>query len=834
MAAGSAALFLSPLPRSNSLRPPRFPSALPDALSTAVASAPVPAPFFSSRHFFRHAPPRFCSPAECGDASHSLLAEKPWAHSGGSSRAPTAPWMNQPLVLPPEDVLDLSRPARKKREGKPRGGSLTHTVRGGRSRQAMKKIVQSIARLGEKSPPDEDEEGGAVEGLLNFPLEQVLGCSEEEGGSPGGAMPWVGTEKPVVSPRAKKPKVVTAAELTLPEALLTRLRTEALKLTKWVKAKKAGVTDDVVDEIRASWRRNELVMVKFVEPLCRNMDRAREIVEIKTGGLVIWSKGNALVVFRGNIDHKSSDLVHTMPFSDGEQSSSSTPILEKSDDYFEMSSWRNNIISREVSSHAREEHYRHENRISEIINHDESTTGTLYEREVNRLLDGLGPRFLDWWWPKPLPVDADLLPEIVPGFKPPIRLCPPHVRPRLTDDELSYLRKLARPLPTHFALGKNSKLQGLAAAIMKLWEKSLIAKIAVKRGVPGTDDEQMVNELKASLNTYSSQVINIKLIMQRLTGGILILRNKYFIILYRGKDFIPPTVANSIFDRERELKNMQLQEEKARQKATETFSYGDGTVSITSSSGTFKEFRDFKSNCWHLRNGNWEDKVKMEADKEWLWKELGRQERKLQLLKLKIDKSEKELVKLNSKWRLSKQVSDQEFLTEEERQTFRRIGLKMDEFLLLGRRGVYDGTIASIHMHWKHREIVKVITMQQKFSQITFTASLLEIESGGILVTIEKLRRGHTIIIYRGKNYQAPIKLLPENLLTKKEAFERSIHIQRRGSLKYFSQRRQQSIWELKMKLVSMHILQDMATRRQNDTCALIVLILKDVRAWTE
>lgn len=68
-------------------------------------------------------------------------------------------------------------------------------------------------------------------------------------------------------------------------------------------------------------------------------------------------------------------------------------------------------------------------------------------------MDGLGPRFIDWWRPKPLPVDADLLAEVVPGFRPPFRLCPPKTRSKLTDDELTYLRRLSRPLPTHFVLG---------------------------------------------------------------------------------------------------------------------------------------------------------------------------------------------------------------------------------------------------------------------------------------------------------------------------------------------------------------------------------------------
>ena len=46
--------------------------------------------------------------------------------------------------------------------------------------------------------------------------------------------------------------------------------------------------------------------------------------------------------------------------------------------------------------------------------------------------------------------------------------------------------------------GRNTKLQGLAAAILKLWEKSLTAKVAVKVGIQNTNNEQMAWNLKAS------------------------------------------------------------------------------------------------------------------------------------------------------------------------------------------------------------------------------------------------------------------------------------------------------------------------------------------------
>lgn len=75
------------------------------------------------------------------------------------------------------------------------------------------------------------------------------------------------------------------------------------------------------------------------------------------------------------------------------------------------------------------------------------------EAEFNHLLDGLGPRFIDWWGTGVLPVDADLLPQTISGFKTPLRLVPTGMRSRLTNAEMTDLRKLARKLPSHFALG---------------------------------------------------------------------------------------------------------------------------------------------------------------------------------------------------------------------------------------------------------------------------------------------------------------------------------------------------------------------------------------------
>lgn len=98
-----------------------------------------------------------------------------------------------------------------------------------------------------------------------------------------------------------------------------------------------------------------------------------------------------------------------------------------------------------------------------------------------------------------------------------------------------------------------------------------------------------------------------------------------------------------------------------------------------------------------------------------------------------------------------------------------------------GRRGVFDGVIEGLHQHWKHREVVKVITMQRALNQVNYTAKLLEAESGGILVSVDKLKEGYAIIIFRGKNYKRPLHSVSKNLLTKRKALSRSLEMQRIG-----------------------------------------------------
>ncbi|CAN1726086.1 CRM-domain containing factor CFM2, chloroplastic [Linum perenne] len=96
-----------------------------------------------------------------------------------------------------------------------------------------------------------------------------------------------------------------------------------------------------------------------------------------------------------------------------------------------------------------------------------------------------------------------------------------------------------------------------------------------------------------------------------------------------------------------------------------------------------------------------------------------------------------------------------------------------------GRRGVFDGTVENMHLHWKYRELVKLLSSEKNFEAAHQVGKTLEAESGGILVAVESISKGHVIIVYRGKNYKRPASLRPQTLLNKKEALKLSLEAQR-------------------------------------------------------
>ncbi|KAL3618856.1 hypothetical protein CASFOL_037304 [Castilleja foliolosa] len=551
------------------------------------------------------------------------------------------------------------------------------------------------------------------------------------------------------------------AERLIPEHELRRLRNVSLRMFERMKVGAAGVTQALVEAIHEKWKHDEVVKLKFEGPPLMNMKRTHEFLESRTGGLVIWRSGGLVVLYRGmayKLDCIKSYSEHVEADYDSLKSlkTENIKVDVESSRLHSSSSFKNLSKQEQVDLH-----------------------------ELDRLLDELGPRFVDWVGREPLPVDADLLPAVVPGFKKPFRLLSHGTKQALRDKEMTYLRQTARTMPPHFALGRSRELQGLAKAMVKLWEKSAIAKIAIKRGVQNTSNERMAEELKI------------------LTGGTLLSRNKEFIVLYRGNDFLPPNVSNALVEAEKTATLQQEEEERARQRAATLIN----PTKISKQrlvAGTLAETMAATS-----RWGNQPDSAEM--DKMMREKEVARHaflvkslQNKLDLAKGKIRMAEKSLQKVLKNQEPEDLPTDLETLTDEERFLFRKIGLSMKPFLELGRREIFDGTIENMHLHWKYRELVKIVVERKTFSQVRHIALSLEAESGGVLVSVEKTPKGHVIIVYRGKNYQRPLAfaIRPKNLLTKRQALARSIELQRREALKHHVLELEEEIETRKQELV--------------------------------
>lgn len=154
----------------------------------------------------------------------------------------------------------------------------------------------------------------------------------------------------------------------------------------------------------------------------------------KTGGLVIWRSGSNILLYRG-VDYKYPYFLSDT-HNGGAVASTSEEVIPESS-------------NKKTSHPPLIQGVGTPNRVRFQLPGEAQLA-----EEADRLLEGLGPRFTDWWGYEPLPVDADLLPAVVPGFRRPFRLLPYGVKPQLTNDEMTILKRLGRPLPCHFALGE--------------------------------------------------------------------------------------------------------------------------------------------------------------------------------------------------------------------------------------------------------------------------------------------------------------------------------------------------------------------------------------------
>ncbi|TYI08859.1 hypothetical protein ES332_A09G030800v1 [Gossypium tomentosum] len=708
---------------------------------------------------------------------------------------------HSPLTLLPTTLIQppILSPQYLKPTLKPRKyiflirSSITRPENQALPQSAIQRIADKLRSLGFSETPNpqpESESGSGCPGEIFVPLPEKLPkyrighTIDTSWSTPENPVPDPGSDPGSLMVRFRDMKrerkkmgrvkeeervVPSLAELKLSAAELKRLRTVGIGEKRKLKVGKAGITEGIVNGIHERWRKSEVVRI-VCEDICKmNMKRTHEVLERKTGGLVIWRSGSKIILYRGanyKYPYFSADKIGTHDSSSN--ASPDTNVANKELDETESCSSEFNGVKTSTPKATDKMTKR------ALIQGVGSPSRVRFQlpgeaelvAEADRLLDGLGPRFTDWWGYEPLPVDGDLLPAIIPGYRRPFRLLPYGVKSLLTNDEMTTLRRLGRPLPCHFALGRNRKLQGLAASIIKLWEKCEIAKIAVKRGVQNTNSELMAEELKW------------------LTGGTLLSRDKDFIVLYRGKDFLPSAVSSAIEERRKHVIHAENQSGKTMQEVN-----GEGTK--TASENDINSAKDHKSDVFSVQKNlnSTEATIKRTSSK-------------LSMALEKKAKAEKLLAQLEQEVIPQQSEIDKEGITREERYMLRKVGLRMKPFLLLGRRGVFDGTVENMHLHWKYRELVKIISKETNVEAVHQEAQILEAESGGILVAVERVSKGYAIIFYRGKNYERPTCLRPQTLLTKREAMKRSLVEQRRKSLKLHILKLTRNIDELKHQLV--------------------------------
>ncbi|KAL9236976.1 hypothetical protein vseg_011576 [Gypsophila vaccaria] len=587
---------------------------------------------------------------------------------------------------------------------------------------------------------------GGFSGDSSLKIEQVFKGGDEV------RFPWEKPDAETEGPEntVKRKSRTYMAELTLPESELKRLKILTLKTKQKLRIGGAGVTQATVDAIHQKWKDAEIVRIKVEGAPALNMRRMHEILERKTGGLVIWRSGTSLSLYRG-VSYELSLVGKKRQFSLRTGRPANSSLLDQ--------------VKRNLSPNDFPESNDHPKESLNKNSYQESQIEVKYEDEIDELLSTLGPRYTDWPGDEPLPIDADLLPSLVLGYQPPFRLLPYGVRRSLGAKEATALRRIARTLPPHFALGRSRQLEGLAAAIVKLWERSSIAKVALKRGVQLTTSEKMAEELK------------------KLTGSILLSRNKDFLVFYRGKDFLSPDVTEVLLERERLAKALQDGEEQARLRASASVSPSPEAEDLVRAAGTLSETWDADAK-WGKKLGDHDAKRMLKEAEVIRQANLVRKlERKLYIAERKLLKAEQALTKVEAFLTPADRQPDFEGITDEERFMFRKLGLRMKAFLLLGRRGVFDGTVENMHLHWKYRELVKIIVKASNFEEVKRIALSLEAESGGILVSVDKVSKGYAVIVFRGKEYHRPPTLRPKNLLTKRKALARSIELQRREAL---------------------------------------------------
>ncbi|CAN6268362.1 unnamed protein product [Urochloa humidicola] len=154
----------------------------------------------------------------------------------------------------------------------------------------------------------------------------------------------------------------------------------------------------------------------------------------------------------------------------------------------------------------------------------------------------------------------------------------------------------------------------------------------------------------------------------------------------------------------------------------------------------------------------------------------------------------------------SEPTHDPEVLTPEEHFYFLKMGQKCKNYVPVGRRGIYQGVILNMHLHWKKHQTLQVIVKTFTADEVKEIATELARLSGGIVLDIQD---GNTIIMYRGKNYvQPPPEIMsPKVTLPRKKALDKSKYKEKLRAVRRYIPRLEQELEDLhaQMKLAGEH-----------------------------
>lgn len=102
--------------------------------------------------------------------------------------------------------------------------------------------------------------------------------------------------------------------------------------------------------------------------------------------------------------------------------------------------------------------------------------------------------------------------------------------------------------------------------------------------------------------------------MQKLTGGIVLSRNKDFLVFYRGKNFLSPDLTQALLEREKMAKSMQDEEEQARLRASSLILPALNTSELSAEAGTLGETLDADAKWGKTLDERHEQKVMREVE----------------------------------------------------------------------------------------------------------------------------------------------------------------------------------------------------------------------------